>query len=157
MTLLRTVARPMLASMFLVGGASSLRHASAVAPRAQAASDLLQPLAPGAPLGPANLVRINAAVHLVAGSSLATGRFPRLSAAVLAATLVPTTLAGHRFWNESDPGARQNQYIHFVKNVTMAGGLLMATLDPDPHKPALPRRAKAKVVAAAEAVAPHRS
>ncbi|EFQ82965.1 DoxX family protein [Aeromicrobium marinum DSM 15272] len=153
MTLLRTVARPLLASMFVYGGVNALRNASAMAPKAQPFSDQLQPLAPKAPLGPANLVRINGAVHVVAGTALATGRVPRLSALALAASLVPTTAAGHQFWNETDPASRTNQRIHFLKNLSMAGGLLMATLDPDPHKKILVRRAKDKVAEATGTVA----
>ena len=44
------------------------------------------------------LVRVNAAIQLGAAAALATGRAPRLSAMVLAASLVPTTCAGHPFW-----------------------------------------------------------
>jgi uncharacterized membrane protein YphA (DoxX/SURF4 family) len=35
------------------------------------------------------------------------GWFPRLSAAVLAGTLVPTTLAGHRYWEIEDKQERE--------------------------------------------------
>ncbi len=57
------------------------------------------------------------------------GWWPRLSAAVLAGTLVPTTLAGHRFWEIEDKQERAQQRIHFLKNVTMLGGLLIAAAD----------------------------
>ena len=67
---------------------------------------------------PITLVRINGAEQVVAGLALATGRLPRISAAVLAASLVPTTAAGHRFWEESDPQQKANQKIHFFKNVS---------------------------------------
>lgn len=151
MTVLRTLARPMLASMFVYGGVNAVRHASAMAPKAKPVADLAAKQ--GVSVSPANLVRINGAVHVAAGAALATGRAPRLSALVLAGTLVPTTAQGHRFWDETDPGARQNQTIHFLKNVSMIGGLLLSTLDPDPHKKILPRRAKDKVVDAAHDVA----
>lgn len=153
MTVLRSVARPLLASMFLVGGVNTVRNASAMAPKAQPAADLLQPMAPQAPLSPVNLVRAHGAVNVVAGAALATGHLPRLSAFVLAANLVPATAGGHPFWNETDPAAKANQRIHFVKNLSMIGGLLMATLDPDPHKKILVRRAKDKVVEATDTVA----
>ena len=79
------------------------------------------------PTDPATLVRINGAAQLLAGLALATGRAPRLSATVLAATLVPTTAAGHRFWEESDKRrAPAQQRLHFFKNVSMLGGLLIA-------------------------------
>src|SRR5690606_39979941 len=48
--------------------------------------------------------------------------------------LPATTVSGHQFWKETDPDARRNQLIHFLKNVSITGGLLMSTLDPKPHK-----------------------
>ncbi|WP_374999875.1 DoxX family protein [Aeromicrobium sp. CTD01-1L150] len=152
MTLLRTVARPMLASMFVYGGVNSLRNAKAMAPKAEPVASALGSAVPQAKTSPANLVRINGAIHVVAGAALATGHLPRLSSFVLAGTLVPTTAVGHQFWNESDPQSRQNQAIHFTKNLSLIGGLLMATLDPDPHKKFIGRRAKDRVVDAKEAV-----
>lgn len=143
----------MLASMFVVGGLNSLRHAKALAPAAQPVSDALAPLAPQLPVTPVNVVRAHGAINLVAGAALATGRVPRLSALVLAANLTPATAQGHKFWSESDPAARTNQQIHFFKNLSMIGGLLMSSLDPDPHKKILVRRAKDKVVEAKDTVA----
>lgn len=153
MTLLRTVARPMLASMFVYGGAMALKEPGPRAAKAQPTADLIKKLAPSLPVNGSNLTRFNGAVQLVAGTALATGRFPRLAALALAATLPPTTFAGHPYWNETDPAARANQRIHFFKNVSMTGGLLMATLDPDPHKKFIGRRAKDKVTEAASSVA----
>jgi uncharacterized membrane protein YphA (DoxX/SURF4 family) len=50
---------------------------------------------------------------------------PRVAALVLAGSLVPTTLAGHRFWEEDDPKTRAAQQLQFLKNTSMLGGLLM--------------------------------
>lgn len=148
--MLRTVARPMLASMFLFGGVNSLRNAKAMAPAAQPIADQIDKYAPDTPvpMDAATLVRVNGAIHVAGGAMLATGRFPRLAAFALAGTLVPTTLVGHRFWEEQDPSVKQNQQVHFFKNISMLGGLLMATLDPDPHKKILVRRAKDRAVEA---------
>src|SRR5262249_52338054 len=74
-------------------------------------------------------VRINGAVQVVAGTMLALGRWPRLAAFALAATLVPTTLAGHRYWEAEDEQERRQQRIHFLKNASMLGGLLIASVD----------------------------
>lgn len=153
MTLLRTVARPMLASMFVYGGVMALKEPGPRAAKAQPTADRIKQLAPELPVTGANLVRANGAVHLIAGLALATGHFPRIAAFTLAATLPPTTVAGHQYWNESDPAARANQRVHFLKNLSMTGGLLMATLDPEPHKKFIGRRAKDKVSDAASAVA----
>jgi uncharacterized membrane protein YphA (DoxX/SURF4 family) len=75
------------------------------------------------------LVRANGAAQVVAGAALALGRVPRLSSAVLAASLVPTTLAGHAYWTLEDPQARAGQRVQFHKNLAMLGGLLMVVLE----------------------------
>ena len=129
MLVLRAVARPMLASIFIVQGYDTFRRPERVAARAE---PVVRPLAERFPAIPAkteDAVRLNGAVQMVAGSMLALGRWPRLSALALAATLVPTTAAGHRFWEEDDEGAKAQQRIHFLKNVAILGGLLIAAAD----------------------------
>jgi hypothetical protein len=42
---------------------------------------------------------------------------------------VPTTLAGHRFWEVQDKQERAQQRIHFLKNVAILGGLLITAAD----------------------------
>jgi putative oxidoreductase len=147
MTVTRLIARPMLASMFVVGGLNAVRNADRLSGAAKPITDKVVPLVqravPAAPIptDPTTLVRINGAAQLVAGLALATGRAPRLSAGVLALTLLPTTAAGHRFWEEGDPAARGTQRIHFFKNVSMLGGLLIAGVDTD-GKPGVAWRAR---------------
>jgi uncharacterized membrane protein YphA (DoxX/SURF4 family) len=133
MAISRLFARPMLASMFVVGGLDSVRNASQKAGAAEPVTErlvpLLQRVVPQLPSDPATLVRVNGAVQVAAGLALATGRLPRLSSAVLAATLVPTTAAGHRFWEKQDLAERAAQRVHFFKNVSMLGGLVIASGD----------------------------
>ena len=38
---------------------------------------------------------------------------------------MPTTVAGHRFWEETDDKATVQQTIQFLKNTAMLGALLM--------------------------------
>jgi putative oxidoreductase len=145
MTVSRTIARPLLASMFLVGGVNALKNPDKLALRAKPVLDRVVPLLKQAsvplPDDHETLVRINGAVHVGAGLALATGRAPRISSAVLAATLVPTTLGGHRFWEEQDPMARTQQRMSFFKNLSMLGGLLIAAGDTD-GKPGVAWRAR---------------
>lgn len=147
MTLIRTVARPMLSSMFVVGGINAMKHAEGHAQQAQPITDRvvgsLRQAVPGAPVptDPVTLVRINAGVQLVGAAALATGRAPRLGAALLAASLLPTTAAGHRYWEETDPNTKLLQKIGFFKNVSMFGGLLLAAVDTE-GKPGLTWRAR---------------
>jgi len=147
MTITRLLARPMLASMFVVGGVNALRNSEAHAAKAAPVTEKLVPLAeramPQAPIPsePVTLVRLNAVAQIAAAGMLATGRAPRISAGVLAVSLVPTTAAGHRFWEESDPDQRRNQKLHFFKNLSMLGGLLLAAVDTD-GRPGLAWRAR---------------
>ncbi|MEJ7629438.1 MAG: DoxX family protein [Nocardioidaceae bacterium] len=153
MTLVRLLARPMLSTMFVIGGINSLKNADYHTQRAKPVTDKLEPVLASATsslpiqLDGLAMVRANGVVHVIGGFMLATGRAPRLTALVLAGTLVPTTLAGHRFWEESDPQARANQQVHFLKNVSMAGGLLLASVD-TAGKPSLTWRAKHQASAA---------
>lgn len=147
MTLSRLVARPMLASMFVVGGVNAMRHATAHAEAAAPIANKLVPqvkkAVPQAPIPTdvATLVRINAAAQLLGAAALATGRVPRLASTVLAASLVPTTLAGHRFWETDDTAERTQQQVHFFKNVSMLGGLIIAAGDTE-GKPGVAWRAR---------------
>jgi uncharacterized membrane protein YphA (DoxX/SURF4 family) len=152
MTVLRSVARPLLASMFFYGGVSAIKNAKTMAPRARPVADAIHNAAPGVEISPANLVRASGVLQIAAATSLATGHVPRTSSVILAGSLVPATATGHQFWNETDPVARKNQLVHFLKNLSMIGGLLMATLDPDPHKKFIGRRARDRVVEAKDKV-----
>jgi putative oxidoreductase len=119
----------MVAAIFIVQGIDSVLHPDTKAPAAEA---VVRPLAERVPAVPDQVeqaVRLNGAVQVVAGSLLALGKFPRLAAAALAASLVPTTAAGHRFWESDDKLERTQQQVHFLKNLSMLGGLLLAAGD----------------------------
>src|SRR6476646_6072487 len=124
MPVIRRIGRELLAPMFVTGGLDSLRNPE---PKAAKAATVTTPLAEafGLPDDPVMFVRINGAVQVVAGTMLAMNRLPRLAALALAGSLVPTTLAGHRFWNEPDPSGRAAQRTQFLKNAAMLGGLLV--------------------------------
>src|SRR6185436_1076991 len=112
--LLRRAARPMLAAIFISGGVEALRspqaHARAAKPVLEAVGPAVDQAVEVAPLDERPddemLVKIDGGVKVVAGTMLAVGKFPRLASAALAASLIPTTLAGHRFWEESDPESK---------------------------------------------------
>ncbi|ADU49889.1 DoxX family membrane protein [Intrasporangium calvum] len=73
---------------------------------------------------PEAAVRFNGAAMAVGGAALALGILPRAAALGLVASLVPTTIAGHAFWKESDPTARAMHRTQALKNLGLAGGLL---------------------------------
>jgi putative oxidoreductase len=119
----------MLASVFAIQGFDTLLRPERVAPLAEPVAQPVTEHIPALPDKTEQLVRINAGVQLAAGSLLALGRWPRLSALAIAATLVPTTLAGHRFWEAEDSQERAQQRIHFLKNLAILGGLLITASD----------------------------
>ena len=95
-------------------------------------------------------VQADAAIKVAAGSLFALNKFPRLTALVLSASIVPTTLAGHRFWEHEDPTERFGQISNFLKNTGLLGGLLLAAVDTE-GKPSVGYRARRSAKAAATA------
>ena len=138
MTIAQAVARPLLAGVFVYSGIDALRNAGK---QVDGASPVLDPLERATGLDGPALVKVNAGAQVVAGACLALGILPRPAAAVLALSLVPTTLAGHRPWEHDDPQARSAQTIHLLKNVATLGGLLFAATSTG-GRPSLPWRAK---------------
>src|SRR5688500_1263810 len=117
MTVLRRLARPMLASIFISGGVDALRNPAGKAAAAEGIAPQIASRVPALEGADAeSLVRINGAVQVGAGMLLALGRFPRLSALALASSIVPTTAAGHRLWEMTDDAQRAQQRVQFLKN-----------------------------------------
>ena len=144
--ILRRLARPMLASIFIYGGIGALRqteyHAQAAKPLIDKTVGRQQEKLPAAvPTDPETLVRLDAGVKILAGTTFALGKLPRLSALALIGTLVPTTVAAHPFWEAKDDAEKQQQLVHFLKNAGLAGGLLLAAADTE-GKPSLGWRAR---------------
>jgi uncharacterized membrane protein YphA (DoxX/SURF4 family) len=131
----------MVASIFILQGYETFRRPERVAPRAEPVVRQLSDRIPAVPAKTEDAVRLNGAVQMVAGLLLSLGWFPRLAALALAGTLVPTTAAGHRFWEAEEDADRAQQRIHFLKNLSMVGGLLIAAADTG-GKPSVAWRAR---------------
>jgi len=141
MALSRRIARPLLASIFIVGGLDAVRNPAGKAKRAEAVTGPLSDKVAAIPSDPEVLVRLNGFLQIGAGLLLATGRFRRLASAVLIGSIIPTTYAGHRFWEETDEATRAQQKMHFLKNLGLLGGLILAAMDTE-GEPSLGWRAK---------------
>jgi putative oxidoreductase len=132
---LRPAARVLSGSTYVLLGLDALR---APGGRVDLAAPVLATVRKAVPLPDDDelLVRANAAVMVVAGTLLALGKAPRLSALALVGSLIPTTLAGHSYWALETEDERKAQRIQFHKNMAMLGGLLFAVLDqPVPDQP----------------------
>lgn len=150
MTLTRFAARTMLASYFVASGVKSLRDPGALVPVAEPLIDRVVPtvkqyapqqVAEYIPDDPITLIRINGALQLIGGLALATGKGRRLGALVLAASLVPATIAKHPFWSRTDEVERAADRAHFLKNVSLLGGVLLASRDTE-GRPSIAYRAQ---------------
>jgi uncharacterized membrane protein YphA (DoxX/SURF4 family) len=84
MGLIHRLARVLLSGIFMSSGVDVLRNPE---PRGVIATPFLErirPLAPALPSDPILVVRANAAIQIAAGTTLAVGILPRLSALALA-------------------------------------------------------------------------
>ena len=59
------------------------------------------------------------------GIAILLGFYTRPLALALALYTVITALIGHRYWAITDPGIRLDTMIHFYKNMSVTGGLLL--------------------------------
>ena len=122
----------MLGAIFVVSGARIVVNPDSRVDTAKRVTDKVGPLIeridPRLPSDARSLVRLKAGSDVVAGLLLASGKLTRPAALLLAANLVPTTFAGHPFWTTSQPD-RAQQETHFLKNLALLGGLLLAAVD----------------------------
>lgn len=132
--MVRRLARLLLSAVFIFSGVDTLRHperrvATATPWLESTVAKVGDKLPEKVPTDPETLVKFDAAVKVAAGVGLAFGPLHRLSAIVLAGNLVPTTLAGHAFWQYDDKAMKTQHRTHFLKNLGLIGGLLIAGLD----------------------------
>ena len=129
----RSLVRPLLAAPFVLSGINTLRSPAVIAAAAADPNveEVGRPIAEkvGLPTDSTTLVKVNAGIQLGAGALLALGFLPRPAAIALGASLVPTTLVAHRFWETKEPRERSTQIAQFAKNAGILGGLLMTALD----------------------------
>ena len=150
MALIRFAARSMLASYFVASGVKALRDPRALVSDAEPLIDRVVPavkqyapeqVSDYIPEDPVTLIRINGALQLLGGLALATGRGRRLGALVLAGSLIPATLAKHPFWTRATAEERSADRTHFLKNVSLLGGVLLASRDTE-GRPSIAYRAQ---------------
>ena len=154
--LVRRVARPLLSAVFISHGVEALRRPAEAAETARPAAEGLQKLpdSPAAKIAqdPESLARVTAGVQIGGGLLLASGKLPRLASAALALTVVPGSLGGHLFWAETDPERKAQKRREFMTDLSLIGGLMIASVDTE-GKPSLGWRGRRAARRASEAVA----
>jgi len=129
----RGIARALLGGVFIFSGAKAVLRPERLVQRARPVTDRVTPLVnkldERIPANAEALIRLNGAAQVTGGLLLASGAAPRPAAALLAGTLVPTTIAGHPFWAAQTKAQYDTDIVQFAKNLAIFGGLLLAAVD----------------------------
>jgi uncharacterized membrane protein YphA (DoxX/SURF4 family) len=138
MTLVRAIGRTMLSSYFVLSGIRAVRNPGQFVADAEPLTDRLVPTAKRfapdqvagfIPEDTATLVRVNGVLQVAGGVALSSGKGRRLGAGLLALSMIPTTLARHPFWSRTDPEQKTRDRQQFVKNISLLGGVVIASRD----------------------------
>src|ERR1700736_595568 len=153
--LIRRIARPLLSAVFIGQGVETLRNpkvtVDAAEPTVAALRTLPEPFGDKVPSDPETAARINAAVQVGGGLLLATGKMPRIASAALAFTVIPGSLGAHLFWTESDPERKAQKRRDLLTDLSLLGGLIIASAD-TAGKPSLGWRGRQAAGRLSEAV-----
>ncbi|MGC9667047.1 DoxX family protein [Planosporangium sp. 12N6] len=130
----RTVARALLATVFVRGGLDAYNNPDRYRDGAQAVVDRLGATLDsiGLPTDPRSLARVTGAVQVVGGLLLATNTAVRPAAIALAGSLIPSTLAGRDVWAREEGERAGQRFVdrpELLKNLGLVGGLLLAAVD----------------------------
>ena len=144
--MIRKIARPMLASVYVIDGVETLLNPAGHKDSADSVLKKLRALTPREyrgflPKSPETAAQIIGATKAGAGASFAIGKFPRLSATLLAATALPTVVGRHAFWEAEDDDEKARRRTGALTDLGLAGGVLLATVDNN-GKPDLKWRAQ---------------
>jgi uncharacterized membrane protein YphA (DoxX/SURF4 family) len=153
--LIRRIARPLLSAVFIGQGVETLRNPKVTVDAAEhtmaALRRLPEPFGGKVPSDPETAARINAAVQVGGGLLLATGKMPRIASAALAFTVIPGSLGAHLFWTETDPERKAQKRRDLLTDLSLLGGLLIASAD-TAGKPSLGWRGRQAAGRISEAV-----
>jgi uncharacterized membrane protein YphA (DoxX/SURF4 family) len=140
MAIVRSLARPMLGSSFVLAGLDKLKNADDTAKQL---SPVLRRAAEALPFAADEklLARVIGGTQLGAGALLALGKFTRLSAVVLTVTSALNAFVDWRSADTTSPEGRQARRLQLFKNVSLTGGVLLAAVDTH-GKPSLAWRAE---------------
>lgn len=140
MSAVRFLARPLLGSSFVVAGAGKLKNADDTA---EQLSPVLRRAADALPIRVDEkvLARAVGATQLGAGVLFALGKAPRLSASILALTSALNTFVEWRSADISTSAGREARRHGLLKNLSLLGGVLLASVDTNGH-PSLAWRAQ---------------
>ncbi|WPF67098.1 MULTISPECIES: DoxX family protein [unclassified Corynebacterium] len=150
--MIRKLARPALASVYIADGADTLMNTAKHVEATESVLNRTRSLLPRkyarqVPQDPELVARAVGGAKVGAGSLLALGKLPRLSATTLALLAMPTIVGRHAFWETQDPQEKNARRKGFLTDVALLGGLGITSLD-NGGKPGLTYRASEAVKSA---------
>jgi uncharacterized membrane protein YphA (DoxX/SURF4 family) len=122
------IGRMLFGGFFLMSGIDHLRHREQMTPYVEAKG------VPAAKLA----VAASAIPLIIGGASMLLGVKPKLGALAIVGFLAGVTPTMHDFWRNDDPEERQNNQIHFLKNLALAGGALALMGVEEPWEASVP-------------------
>src|SRR4051812_25869510 len=138
---------PFLLGRLIFGGFflyNGINHFQQRKPMAQYAA------AKGVPLAEAAVVGSGVALT-IGGASILLGVKPKIGALAILGFLAGVSPVMHDFWKHEDPQQRQQEMIHFMKNLAMAGAALALLGVEEPWEASVPV-AQPKGIARAQAI-----
>ncbi|WP_159707460.1 DoxX family membrane protein [Arthrobacter sp. 18067] len=140
MSVIRFLARPMLASSFVVAGLDKLRNADDTAKQL---SPVLRRASESLPFkaDEKTLARLIGGAQLGAGALLGLGKLSRFAATVLAVTSALNSYVEWRSADISTKEGRRARKAQLLKNISLTGGVLLASVDTD-GRPSIAWRAE---------------
>lgn len=132
--MIRKLARPMVASVYIADGADTIMNTQAHVEGTKAVLDRTRTILPRKyarqlPKDAETVARAIGATKVGAGSLLALGKAPRISASALALASVPTILARHAFWETQDKEEKVARRQGFLTSIALLGGLFITSAD----------------------------
>ena len=143
MSIIRKVARPLLAASFIANGVQHLRDTDEAAELFQPSLEEVASILPQAETlskNPKRAVQVIGGVEVGAGLLLAAGKFPRAASLLLVTVHEFSTYAEYRAADVDSADDVSAQRAGLLKNVSILGGLWLAAVDRD-GKPSLSWRA----------------
>lgn len=132
--MIRKIARPMLASAYIVEGAGTFIDHEAHVESTEAFLNRVRSVLPRkyAKKVPKDSSLVSSALggaKMGAGCMLVLGKMPRTSAAVLAATTIPTLFGEYAFWETQDEAEQRALRTNFLSHLALLGGAIIAAAD----------------------------
>ena len=132
MTLVRVIARPLIASSFVFSGVDRLRNAGATAPQLKPVLAGVTKLVPSAAAVTSNeklVGQVLGATQVSAALLLGIGRFSRVAALLLTVTATVNALVDFRSGDASTAEGKKARRTQLLKNLSLIGAVLLAAVD----------------------------